>query len=344
MSNKSNSILCDVSFIRPILIVLLVVYHAFIIYRGGWEQPVGFHENTAYWWIANVSYSFMLETFVFISGYVYAFKTIEKRVDKTFISLVIEKIKRLLIPSIVFSIIYLVVFNKTSSTVLATVYSVFNGVGHMWFLPMLFWCFIFVYAVRRINIPEHYKVVLLFLVAIISYLPLPFRLDSVMYYFSFFYLGYYIRWKKLFENVNIVSLLISWTLFVVLFVSLVPFENYLQQRVVGLESYLVKAFLLSLSLVCRVLYALIGCLALFVTSKYVTACYKLPQWVVKLGTYCFGVYLFQQFILMFLYYHTNLPLVVGYLWLPWVGFIITIVGSLLLSWLLRSTTIGKKLI
>ncbi len=41
--------IAEVSFIRPILIVLLVVYHAFIIYRGGWTQPSGFQENTIYW-------------------------------------------------------------------------------------------------------------------------------------------------------------------------------------------------------------------------------------------------------------------------------------------------------
>ena len=65
---KNRDVLYEVAFIRPILIVLLVVYHAFIIYRGGWEPPVGFKNVVVYKWIAEVSYSFMLETFVFISG------------------------------------------------------------------------------------------------------------------------------------------------------------------------------------------------------------------------------------------------------------------------------------
>lgn len=75
--NPNN--LSEISVIRPILIVLLVVYHAFIIYRGGWVQPVGYQDNTTYWWIASSAYSFMLEMFVFISGYVWAFQIMERK-------------------------------------------------------------------------------------------------------------------------------------------------------------------------------------------------------------------------------------------------------------------------
>lgn len=69
---KKENILTEVSVIRPILIILLVVYHSFIIYQGGWSEPVGFEPNETYWWISKASYSFMLEAFVLISGYVYA--------------------------------------------------------------------------------------------------------------------------------------------------------------------------------------------------------------------------------------------------------------------------------
>lgn len=73
MSDKSK-ILTEVSVIRPILIVLLVVYHSFIIYQGGWSEPDGFEPNRTYWWISKASYSFMLEAFVLISGYVFAYQ------------------------------------------------------------------------------------------------------------------------------------------------------------------------------------------------------------------------------------------------------------------------------
>ena len=56
---------------RPFLIVLLVVYHALIIYGGGWSQPVGYIDVPLYRNIAGWAYSFMLESFTFISGYVW---------------------------------------------------------------------------------------------------------------------------------------------------------------------------------------------------------------------------------------------------------------------------------
>lgn len=42
----------EVSFIRPILILLLVFYHAFIIYDNGWHEPNGFCASEIYKWVA----------------------------------------------------------------------------------------------------------------------------------------------------------------------------------------------------------------------------------------------------------------------------------------------------
>ena len=36
--------LLDAVVIRPLIIGIVVIYHAFIIYNGGWEEPVGFHK------------------------------------------------------------------------------------------------------------------------------------------------------------------------------------------------------------------------------------------------------------------------------------------------------------
>ena len=60
----------DVYVMRPIAIFLLVVWHSFIIYTGDWKEPVGFSPIESYWWLAKLSYTFMLELFVFVSGYV----------------------------------------------------------------------------------------------------------------------------------------------------------------------------------------------------------------------------------------------------------------------------------
>lgn len=68
---KEKKILEDVVFMRVVLIVLLVLYHSFAIFNGAWEKLADYPDIPAYWWIATSSYAFMLEAFVFISGYVF---------------------------------------------------------------------------------------------------------------------------------------------------------------------------------------------------------------------------------------------------------------------------------
>lgn len=65
---------------------------------------------------------------------------------------------------------------------------------------------------------------------------------------------------------------------------------------------------------------------------------------VKISGLCFGIYLYQQFILVYLYYHTDFVACVGTLIAPLLGFIITIISSTVLSYLTIQTRIGRALI
>ena len=94
MAKDANRNLDEVSFIRPVLIVLLVLYHAFAPWCGAWEPFDGFEENNVYWWLAKVAYSFMLPTFVFVSGYVWAYQRVSLNKRENLKILFIKKIKR----------------------------------------------------------------------------------------------------------------------------------------------------------------------------------------------------------------------------------------------------------
>ena len=109
MGKKS---LNDILIIRPLAIFLLVVWHSFIIYTGGWKQPESFKHIETYWWIAKASYACMLELFVFISGYVFALG-LEKK-NPTLKNTIFSKFKRLIFPSLIFSIIYYIMFYRSS--------------------------------------------------------------------------------------------------------------------------------------------------------------------------------------------------------------------------------------
>ena len=337
--------LAEVSIIRPILIVLLVVYHAFIIYRGGWVQTSGFQENTIYWWIAATSYSFMLEMFVFISGYVWAFQIFERKKSQSFKQLIGEKFKRLIIPSILFSIIYVCLLGtKETLSVAQLIYALICGYGHMWFLPMLFWCFIGVYVLEKIQIKEEYKLILLLLCSIVSFLPLPLRLSSAMYYIFFFYAGFYVRKRLAGKIINISTpkVVFVWAVYAVVFIALTMVREFLMD--VDTTNIIAKSVIFSGARLCQILYAELGIAAMYCTAIVITSNKELKPWIIKIGAYCFGVYLFQQFILQILYYKTQLPSLVGPYWLPWVGSAIALTGSLLLSWLFRKTKLGRALI
>ena len=100
----------------------------------------------------------------------------------------------------------------------------------------------------------------------------------------------------------------------------------------------------SLSTMMRLIYSSIGLAMLFIVIGYKEKNRKmpLPQWIIKIGNLCFGVYLLQQFIRIYIY--TDLPVILGFYWLPWVGFVVALVGSIIMTELLIKTKIGKFLI
>ena len=108
MSPNTKQGLNDVYVLRPVAIFFIIVYHSFIIYRGGWSEPVNYQNVTCYHAIATISYAFWLELFVFISGYVFALSLTRKM--PTFKSIFVSKFKRLILPCILFSTIYYIMF------------------------------------------------------------------------------------------------------------------------------------------------------------------------------------------------------------------------------------------
>lgn len=191
-------VLHNVTLIRPILIILLVFYHAFAPFSGAWEPISGYPDIPVYWWLDKTSYAFMLETFVFISGFVFGFQVRIKGESKLNAkNLFWNKFKRLFIPSIVFSLLYLLLFQRNYTSIIEGTYNVVNGVAHMWFLPMLFWCFVLVWVIEKLRIPTRFNVCLFGIMAFLPIPSLPLQLSKTFYYFIFFLVGYLIQRKSI---------------------------------------------------------------------------------------------------------------------------------------------------
>ncbi len=330
--------------LRVIATLLLLVLHSFTVYMGGWRSIDCIDGVVSYKWIAAISYSCVLELFVFISGYVLAWQL--QRRQSIFVSFVLKKVKRLLLPSLVFSILYILCFGTFNES---SFVAIISGVGHMWYLPMLFWAFIAGWLLHSMRCPVWIKLAICLLLCLISsYLNfLPFRIGRTCYYILFFYLGMvtFSRKRVILEWLTLRKIWGILFTFLILFVSLTYFKEAL--ATIHLTSFPLK-FLRNIAVNCSTMASsLAGVCSVYASVVYWLsnrASWKPSPLLTRLNITSFGTYLFHQFILQFLYYHTLLPYIIGTYLLPWGGLLITLVGSVLLSELCLKTRLGRSLI
>lgn len=334
----------DVFIIRPIAVFFIIVYHAFIIYRGGWKQPIDFQDVGMYYSIATLSYAFWLELFVFISGYLLGLTLRHK--ELTFIALLTSKLKRLILPSILFSMIYYFMFMTSNFSLTHCIIKILSGAGHMWFLPMLFWTMLISFGIDTMKVSEKFKIIGVLMLPVLSPLPLPFQLNQACYYTMYFYAGILV-----FRNRNIIikhlatckQVITLTSLFFILFLFGIYVREYIIDDKISNVDFISKALLYLTGKYIRIIYCIAGIFWIYALVNYLLDVKKLkvPQWVINLSAVCYGMYLFQQFILQYLYYYTNIPSIVGPYWLPWVGLAIATTGSYMLTVICRMTRIGR---
>lgn len=347
MTLSKQKYLYDVVLIRPILVLLLVFYHAFAPYSGGWKPIAGFPEVPFYWWLDKFSYAFMLEMFVFVSGYVFGFQVRTKgEIKLEAKQLFWSKFKRLILPSMVFSLIYITIFQNIHQPVVKTIYDVVNGVGHMWFLPMLYWCFAAVWIIEKLKFKPIIVLPILFFVSLIPVHVLPFQLNSSLYYLFFFYCGYFfqryeipLEWFS--KRVTAINLIL---IFVVSF----PLLTLVKENVTSLGggNFLIRGLCSVIGRLSQLIYSSVGIACMFSLALcFLNEKQHVPKrWVIDFGSLCMGVYLIQQFVLKAIYDFTVFPESLGPYILPWVGFATALVLSTILSYLLNKIKIGHLLI
>ncbi len=97
----------------------------------------------------------------------------------------------------------------------------------------------------------------------------------------------------------------------------------------------------------KIVYSSLGLFAFYsMVNSFLNnhPCYQSPSWLIHLNSISFGIYLYHQFILKLLYYHTSLPSLAGTYALPWLGFVLALMISMLLSSMTIRNKIGKYLI
>ena len=326
--------LLEVELLRPLAVLLVVVLHSFTVYWGKWTAPEGFVNIAPYKWIAATSFSFTMELFVMLSGYVFGFQLIRRKSDFTLKSLLHNKFKRLLVPSLIFSVIYALIF-YWNREFFDALYRIINGAGHMWFLLMLFWCFAFGFLLYKSKMSEGQKFAILILCVALSIIGLPLRLEKTLYYLFFFYLGItLIRRQDLCDRIS----RNAWILVALAAIYLTAFISYelIVPSIDRPDTFFADALFKWMKKFWMLVYSLAGTLLFFSLSyRLCRNRTSIPSAIIFCSSISFGVYLFHQIIIEYLLYKTGLPVLVGPYWLPWIGFLITITGSVILVLLVR---------
>lgn len=199
---------------------------------------------------------------------------------------------------------------------------------------MLFWCFIMTWFFDKIRINGYIKLIFAFLVSILAVVKLPFQINTALHYWPFFYLGVIIQQKG-----NIKTNLIKSVQYICAFLLLLIVITVYRDSHEFLASGLNIVFWYV-----KQLYATFGTIGIFIFCKYLGNKFEISDYLLQFNTCCFGVYIFHQFILEFMYYHTTLPLYCGSYILPWCGLIISFGVSFGLTYLLRRFNWGRFLL
>lgn len=287
----------------------------------------------------------MLESFIFISGYILGMQLSRQILYHSFI---LKKVRRLLIPSIVFSVLYFFCFYQYEG-LWSFFYSILNGCGHLWYLPMSFWCFLGGLALYSLKMSEKGKPFICLGLSVCSGLMsfLPFRIGNSCYYLLFFYLGMYMYQKRerIIARIKFHHVILLCLLYIIAYISLGSCKEWLSG--LCLSSFLMKVFREIGLKLCVVSYSCLGLLFFYSAVNFFLKRqirWQCPRWLFFINSLCFGIYVYQQFILKYLYYGTSLPLLTGTYWLPWVGCLVTIILSVACASLTVKTKVGKYLI
>lgn len=340
MTNTKIIRLDEITLMRTLLAVLIVFMHSFTCFQGGWAEPDGYIDIPTYKWIARTAFAFTLEAFVFISGYLFAFQEITLCKSG---GVIINKLQRLILPSIIFSIPYFFIFYDYKG-VGSFLYSIVNGCGHMWYLPMLFWCFVGMVILQKIKIGDGWKLLLLVFINLFWPLSLPFQLGATANYIFYFCFGYvvYKHSGRIKESITPKKLVISWIIFILVFILLRQLKETIT---IGDQDFrLYRLLTASARNTCQLIYATIGTITFYITIVYYTRNKQLSKFTIGLASCSFGIYLIHQFLLKALYYKTDFATIVGPYWLPWLGFVLVFLISYFISLLLLKSKYGKFLI
>lgn len=329
----------NISFIKTIMMITVVLYHCFLFFGGNWFTPVEPVQSADYLYnIAQWMKTFHIQAFAMASGFLFYYLMAEKGRYNDPKNDIKKRAKRLLIPYLFTSILWVIpigiFFYHYSFGEIFSKFILMTGPAQLWFLIMLFMVFLFFELIgKRIKL-SFGNLVLIYIITTmvggllsrtnISY----FQLAASVKYILFFYLGGYIyknrkkiSWKQVLPMIVVIA---------VLYALIVCFGKS-DNTVIKYGVDFVKPLLSVLEV--SVIY--------FICSRLVQKCKGIVnnRFYKVLEGNSFGIYLFHQQIVYFVIFWLNgtVPPIV----LALCSFVIALSVSLVMSFVLRRNKVTR---
>lgn len=286
-------------WMRPFLILSIVVGHAFAIYNDSWPRP----DNVSmaldiYKYFNGFFISFHLPAFFFVSGYLYRYKKEDKKEGlRDYWSYVKKKISRLFLPGISFSFLYVIIF-EDSYSIQRLLYSMLFGAGHLWFLPFLFVVAVLYRGISRYIMHTKYTVYVAVVLSVLLYIipmeGIPFIgfLKKYVFYFLFFLLGdcfVTFSFQQKFLGHPLRKGGISIILFAILWCIVAMFSEYLLAWIIG---------------ILKLAYIGLGLMGTLYVSHFLSERYSLlSKKLIALNKDSFAIYVTHQFMMKFFLFY-----------------------------------------
>lgn len=313
---------------------------------GGGVEALGIQDVKVYGIFWKFISGFRIEMIALVAGYVFSYQVNDLHRVYEFKSFVWKKFKRLLVPCWFFSIFYFFMFLFTPGMNLYKCFeTIISGSGHLWFLPMLFWCFVSLWFIWRYRLSSFLLFVVLLFFSLVPPIPIGFGFDKFPHFIFYCYLGYcmwthnvWLEEKFTKSWIILLLLVIYCVLFIInrcVFANLNFGENLIMRGIdYGINS--ISLFLLSI--------VGIFCMYLFVLRLVRNKNYVPSKTIIEASSLCYGIYVYHQFILKWLYLYSDLPAILGSYLLPWGALIITVGLSFVLTKLTLRFKFGQFLI
>jgi len=207
---KSSTILIDrrtelsnLNFVKTILMLIVVLYHCILFWNGNWFVGEPAYASQVLSIVAQWMNTFHIYAFTLVSGYLFYYLKCENGKYDRFFPFLINKVKRLLVPYVFVSLVWVIPFTvyffQHSISDIIINFGLGVSPNQLWFLLMLFGVFIFFYPLsgffQKHKIGGIVLVIAFYGIGLIGQAVLPnvFQIFHACTYIPLFWLGFKIR-------------------------------------------------------------------------------------------------------------------------------------------------------